>query len=109
MRQRMLFAPALFAVAAWSLTGCDARQKATDAPASAGKPGVAYASIDVKCSGGKTYTLDTGTTKGFCSATYSGTKVTEASCSDGTNYSNLKCSMDSPCTSSNGSGSCKVK
>jgi hypothetical protein len=68
------------------------------------KPLVAYASIDVSCKNGKTYTLTTGNNQGSCKNTSSGAG---ACADDQGNTANAECGFG--CVSSHGSGSCSVK
>jgi hypothetical protein len=107
MQRPIFMAITLLGCMAGSL-GCDSRQEVPVAP-SAGGPGVVFATIDVKCPGGGTFTVSTGTKAGTCSAIYSNGQVRTASCQDGGNTSNLNCDRQSACTSSTGAGTCTVK
>ncbi len=64
------------------------------------KPGVAYATISLKCDG-TTYTLSTGTSGGQCK---SGGNGNNAVCGNGKNGASAQCAGG--CQSSQGSGSC---
>jgi hypothetical protein len=99
--------------AAALLASCDRSWKAPDAPASTNvqqegsQPGVVFAAIDVKCKGGGTYTISTGTDKGSCTTVTKEGAVVGGYCKDETNGSTMLCTTG--CKYSSGAGSCKVK
>lgn len=97
----------LFALTA--LGGC--QYPADNGKDASTKPGVAYASVSVKC-GGDVYTVTTGNNSGKCSSsTGPGGAVESATCDDGQgNGASVSCKNGvGACNNSSGSGGCTIK
>jgi len=76
-------------------------------------PTVVFASTDVNCNGGGTFSLSTGTDGGTCSVlTDASGKVTGGSCTDGGNKSSVTCGRNGgsgACDGTSGKGGCQSK
>jgi hypothetical protein len=76
-------------------------------------PTVVFASTDVNCKGGGTFSISTGTDGGSCSVnTDASGNVTGGSCGDGGNKSGVNCGRNSgsgACDGTSGKGGCQSK
>lgn len=78
-----------------------------------GGPTVVFASTDVNCKGGGTFSIGTGTDGGNCLvSTDASGNVTGGSCTDGGNKSSVTCGRnggEGACDGTSGKGGCQTK
>ena len=76
-------------------------------------PNVVFASTDVNCKSGSTFSISTGTDGGNCNVlTDASGNVTGGSCNDGGNKSSVTCGRNGgvgACDSTSGKGGCQSK